>query len=134
MKMEQSVPKRRHIKFGRQGITQKKAYNIQNTAKVWNQEVKAVYRNNHSLLWKQGRTYTIQTAREKGLFNAHASGNTATTVPVTLRNVLRRKPQVGYSEWKTSNCVFSACCSAFIRGFNDYKEYRACLVPPAPKI
>ena len=27
MKMEQSVPKRRHIKFRRQGITQKKAYN-----------------------------------------------------------------------------------------------------------
>jgi len=33
MKMEQSVPKRR-IKFPRRGITQKKAYNIQNTAKV----------------------------------------------------------------------------------------------------
>jgi hypothetical protein len=34
MKMEQSVPKRRHIKFRRRGITQKKAYNIQNTAEV----------------------------------------------------------------------------------------------------
>jgi len=34
MKMEQSVPKRRYIKFRRRGITQKKAYNIQNTAKV----------------------------------------------------------------------------------------------------
>jgi len=33
----QSVPKRRHIKFRRRGITQKKSYNIQNTAKVWNQ-------------------------------------------------------------------------------------------------
>ena len=29
-----SVPERQHIKFRRQGITQKKAYNIQNTAKV----------------------------------------------------------------------------------------------------
>jgi len=29
--MEQSVPKRRHIKFRRRGITQKKAYNISNT-------------------------------------------------------------------------------------------------------
>jgi len=28
MKMEQSVPKRRHIKFRRRGITQKKAYKI----------------------------------------------------------------------------------------------------------
>jgi len=33
MKMEQSAPKRRHIKFRRGGITQKKVYNIQNTAK-----------------------------------------------------------------------------------------------------
>jgi hypothetical protein len=29
-----SVPKRRHINFRRRGITQKKTYNIQNTAKV----------------------------------------------------------------------------------------------------
>jgi hypothetical protein len=28
MQMEQSVPKRRHIKFRRRGITQKKIYNI----------------------------------------------------------------------------------------------------------
>ena len=37
VKMEQSVPKHRHIKFRRRGITKKNAYNIQNTAKVWNQ-------------------------------------------------------------------------------------------------
>jgi len=34
MKMGQSIPKRRHIKFRCQGITQKKTYNIQNMAKV----------------------------------------------------------------------------------------------------
>jgi len=34
MKTEQSVPKRRNIKFRRRGITQKKAYNIQDKAKV----------------------------------------------------------------------------------------------------
>ena len=34
----QSVPKCRHIKSRRRVITQKKAYNIQNTAKAWNQE------------------------------------------------------------------------------------------------
>ena len=28
MKMEQSVPKRRHINFRRRGITQKKAHNL----------------------------------------------------------------------------------------------------------
>jgi len=30
----QIIPKRWHIKFRRWGITQKKAYNVQNTAKV----------------------------------------------------------------------------------------------------
>jgi len=38
MRMEQSVPKSRHIKFWCRGITQKKAYNVQNTAKVGHQE------------------------------------------------------------------------------------------------
>ena len=38
MKMKQCVPKRRHINSRRRGITQKKACNIQNTAKAWNQE------------------------------------------------------------------------------------------------
>jgi hypothetical protein len=33
-----SVQKCPHVKFRRQGITEKKAYNIYNTAKVWNQE------------------------------------------------------------------------------------------------
>jgi len=36
----ESVPKRRHIKFRRRGNTQKKTYNIQNSAKVLNQESK----------------------------------------------------------------------------------------------
>jgi len=36
MKVEQCVPKCRHINFRRRGITQKKGYNIQNKAKVWN--------------------------------------------------------------------------------------------------
>jgi len=31
MKTEQSVPKRRHIKFRRRGITRKKPYNIERT-------------------------------------------------------------------------------------------------------
>ena len=38
MKIERSVPKRQHIKFRRRGITQKKEYNVQNTAEVLNQE------------------------------------------------------------------------------------------------
>ena len=38
MKTGQCVPKRWHIKFRRRSMTHKEAYNIQNTAKVWNQE------------------------------------------------------------------------------------------------
>ena len=38
----QCVPKRRHIKSRRQVITQKKAYNIQNRTKAWNQELTLV--------------------------------------------------------------------------------------------
>ena len=39
----QSVPKRRHIKFRRRGITQKKTYNTQNVAEVWNQECPVLF-------------------------------------------------------------------------------------------
>jgi len=38
MEMEQSVPKRRHIKFRRRWITRKKDYNLHNTASACNQE------------------------------------------------------------------------------------------------
>jgi hypothetical protein len=61
MKMEQSVPKRRHIKFRRQGITQKKTYNILNTAKVWNQEYvrEYTYKNPDSIAYNTPRPYGI---------------------------------------------------------------------------
>ena len=45
----QSVPKCRHIKFRRQGFTQKKAYNIQNR---WKFEIKKSLKiNNFVLMW-----------------------------------------------------------------------------------
>jgi len=50
MKMGQSVPKRRHIKFRTRGITQKKSHNVQNTAKVWNQDVSQLKSWNQELL------------------------------------------------------------------------------------
>jgi hypothetical protein len=46
-KMEWSIKKRRHTKFRRQGVTQKKEYNIQNMMKVWNQEY---YRNIYTFI------------------------------------------------------------------------------------
>jgi hypothetical protein len=42
------VSERRHIKFRGWGITQKKEYNIQNTAKVWKQEQVIVF---HHKMW-----------------------------------------------------------------------------------
>jgi hypothetical protein len=50
MKTEQSVPKRRHVKFRCRGITRKKTYNIQNTAKVWNQEIPCITAKNDSII------------------------------------------------------------------------------------
>jgi len=49
MKTEQSIPKRLHIKFRCRGITQKKAHDIQNTAKVWNQEKYTVFPSNTNI-------------------------------------------------------------------------------------
>jgi len=44
MKMEQTECSETSAdKFRRRGITQKKAYNIQNTAKVWNKEFFMIY-------------------------------------------------------------------------------------------
>jgi len=48
--MEQSVPKRRQLKFRRQGITQKKAYNI-----ITDINKKRLERIGHVLKWVQGR-------------------------------------------------------------------------------
>jgi hypothetical protein len=47
----QSVPKRRHVKFRRRGISQKKAYTIQNTAKIWNQEWIWVWKSSMGINW-----------------------------------------------------------------------------------
>ena len=44
----QSVPKRRHINSRRQVITQKKAHNMQNTAKAWNQVDATFYHQPYS--------------------------------------------------------------------------------------
>ena len=46
---EKTVPKRRLITFRRRGITQKKDYNIQNTAKVWNLDF--IYWLKHRSKW-----------------------------------------------------------------------------------
>jgi len=52
MKVEQSVPKRRHIKFRGRGITRKQECNIENKTKVWNQEqFTCLHGVNFSKIW-----------------------------------------------------------------------------------
>jgi hypothetical protein len=45
-------PKLQHIKFRRRGITQKKAYSIQNTAKVWNKKLEFILKYRFFIIGK----------------------------------------------------------------------------------
>jgi hypothetical protein len=60
MKMEQiECSERRNIKFRRRGITQKKIYNIQNTAKVWNQEEKSLFQRSSEFSFHPGNKVSV---------------------------------------------------------------------------
>jgi hypothetical protein len=72
MKMEQSTPKRRHIKFRRKGIAQKKAYDVQNRAKVWNQNTPLLWGGNcktHSTIRKTTHQHSSDLAAYKDGIN-----------------------------------------------------------------
>jgi len=69
MKMGQSVPKHWHIKFRCQRITQKKEYNIQNTAKVWNQESCLSLKGRLSYEWSNFTSRSIKYFLKEQLFN-----------------------------------------------------------------
>ena len=51
--MEQSVPKRRRIKFRSPGIAQNKEYSVQNTTKIWNQVPEMLTRQVPEMLTRQ---------------------------------------------------------------------------------
>jgi len=54
------MPRRRHIKFGQRRITQQKTYNIQNTAKVWNQEhLQSVWKPECYVYYYINYTYSV---------------------------------------------------------------------------
>jgi hypothetical protein len=65
------MPKRRHIKFSGQGITQKKEYNIQNTAKVGNQE----FKESLQLFVQGGVLLVLLSKRPSARFIDNADGN-----------------------------------------------------------
>jgi hypothetical protein len=93
-----SVPKRRHIKFICRGITQKKADNIQNMAKVWNQR----------FLWflklftrkfggSTDRPWAGQSYRKWSL---HPPGGTM--IVAVLKNVIKRTLSTSNHDTSTS--------------------------------
>jgi hypothetical protein len=85
MKMDQSVPKRRQLKFRRRGITQKKTYNIQNTAKVWNQEhsILIVYTPRINSLQKEPTQSKLSDLRHYGIYSCNL---------LLLRHILKQFP------------------------------------------
>jgi hypothetical protein len=94
MKMEQSVPKRRHIKFRRQGIIQQKAYNIQNRVKVWNQET---IKFNFAI--KANISFAISQVR--------VSTQTHTTLVLSIYSRLHVSAiNVSHHQWEPKHVVF----------------------------
>jgi hypothetical protein len=66
-----SVPKRRHIKFRSRGITQKKAYDIQNTAKVLNQESIQIFEKSSDIKLPRRKHTTFRTRRKFEIKNLY---------------------------------------------------------------
>ena len=69
--MEQSVPKRRHMKFRRRGIAQKKEYNIQNQEKVWNQNGCSFFSDKH----KEGKHFCSRNVQCMSVTFSGKDGN-----------------------------------------------------------
>jgi hypothetical protein len=84
MKMKQSVPKRWHLNFRRRGTTQKKAYNIQDTAKVWNHEWKSEISHIKSNSSREGVHGTVAHTVHLSRTKTHQHNN-----DVTQRNSLQ---------------------------------------------
>ena len=84
-----NVPKRRHIKLRSRGITQKKAYSIQNTAAVWNQEFYILL----SCVLRE----PLSKSQRRPWF-AHLTTVTGVT---SVRAIMRRNSK---NRWKISRC------------------------------
>jgi hypothetical protein len=96
----QSVPKRRHIKFRRWGITQKKAYNIRNKAKVWNKE-------KHILTLQEGVDSYFSLLSYKTM-------QSWTKLPVFWRNIQPRSSGYPADIDSMFSTRHSACISCFV--------------------
>jgi len=77
----QCVPKSWHVKFRRREITQKKVYNIQNMARVWNQEKCRI--STHTK--KAGLPIGWKTAEKSQVFSARANVFLSTFEPFAFR-------------------------------------------------
>jgi hypothetical protein len=72
MKMEQSVPERRHIKFRRREITQKKTYNKNKVCsnRLPPQQFDKIHQNNTELCLSSIQTQTVNTSKALNFFSS----------------------------------------------------------------
>ena len=122
--MEQSVPKRRHINFRRRGITQKKAYNIHYTAKVWNQEGRSSFNiiKQRAGFLKSTQIYTCNKRQDKwGLEHRERFWGPGASCPTDTGDKRpRREPACDAKGSWAETPVFIATC------LNEHEEKFAC--------
>jgi len=103
MKVEQGVSKRRRIKFRCRGITQKKPYNIQNTAKVWNQEY--IY-----IAYNQSKFEKLGSKWNEILKNLYIN-----TCDFWSGNLITEPPQANNDEMKVSAWILNVSSSSIFQ-------------------
>ena len=106
MKMEQSVPKRRHIKFRRRGITQKKAYNIQNV--FYMTKLRVAFSNfaNAPKNVKVRERYTIQCVLQHQYFYFILQNTTFKPVGVILKQLCCARQGIVILLWDHIKTIF----------------------------
>jgi hypothetical protein len=126
-----SVPKRQHIKFRRRGITQKKSYNIQNTAKVWNQEcvytfvATEVYDVCFGAFWAPSSVLSVPVFYivlvKKYWFTRHCSVSTIWTNQRTgIANLKQTYHSLNAIVAQLKTCPFEANSAIELKNYNSY--------------
>ena len=106
-----------HIKFRRQGITQKKAYNIQNRVKVWNQESLSHFTDVKNVLQGIHRTWWHKTVFSCNSFFQVYQKDYISLAYLRAAGLLKRmkqQPMLSVSTTQTVLCLqmTAICCSS----------------------
>jgi hypothetical protein len=96
----QNVPKRWHLNYRRRGITQKKAYDIQNTAKVWNQEHLRIHIHKRTITKN-----TVQTVQNTINTSTHITKTPPHTLTHTLQKKLQQPHYKIHTKWNSHNTI-----------------------------